>query len=212
MAGVDLQLNPRGDEEGWYRHEKADAHFAQGCEREHFVQARINQPCEDRDEHHDHDRVDGIDLRREPFDAQPIAVHAVGLEHPLGAGLVKERPEHRHKQVDDAQAANDLEAFFAEGFPQEIHAAGRDMHEFAPPHPKHNGGQQHQPARHAEGNVRPEAVEQDRRHDLRGKRAKVDGEIKPPKNLGEQMPVGFAELIPHMRRDTRFDTARANGD
>ena len=32
------------------------------------------------------------------------------------------------------------------------------------------------------------------------------------KNLGEQMPVGFAELIPHMRRDTGFDASRADGD
>ena len=141
MAGIDLHLNPRGNKKGRHCHEKADTHFAQGREWEYFVQTRINQPCEDRDEHHDHDRVDGVDLRRKPFDAQPVTVHAVGLEYPLGAGLVKERPEHRHKQVDDAQSANDLEAFFTEGFPQEIYAPSRDMHELTPSHPKHNGGQ-----------------------------------------------------------------------
>ena len=73
--------------------------------------------------------------------------------------MVKECPEHRHKQVDDAQATNDFEAFFTEGFPQEIYSTSRDMHELTPPHPKHDGGQQHQPTRHTEGNVRPEAVE-----------------------------------------------------
>ena len=82
-----------------------------------------------------------VDLRGQPLEAQPVAIHAVSLQYPLGARLIKERPEHCYKQVNDTQATNDLEAFFTEGFAQESHAASGDVDKHPPAHPKDNRSQ-----------------------------------------------------------------------
>ena len=69
---------------------------------------------EDRDEHHDHDGVDGLNLTGKPLDTQEVSVHQfmVRLQDPRRARLIEEGPEHRDKGVDDGQSANRTEPFF----------------------------------------------------------------------------------------------------
>ena len=112
-----------------------------------------------------------------------------------------DRPLQENKrQADETQPVD-------EQFPQKTEARRGNVHEFLAPGPKEDGGDDHGHARNAEGPARAEAriSQQERAENGGDKRARVDGKIKPPENLGEQMLVRFAKLIAHVGRDARLD-------
>jgi len=147
-----------------------------------------------------------VDLRGQPFDAEPLQIHVFGLEHPGGAGLIKQRPEDGDHQIDRAQPQNGQQAVAAENLFQERKPAGGYMDIGVAAQPEHQGGNRHQHARHTKGHVRPIPFKEPGREDRGEGRAEVDREVEPLIDLFHQVLISRAKLVAHVCRDTRLNT------
>ena len=130
------------------------------------------------------------------------------------AALVPQCPEDGHEHINDGEAQNGAQSFFAKHLLEEAQTGGRDVDEFFAASPEENCRDYHCHAGNAEGPARaePRVVQKNRAKNSGDEGAGVDGKIKPAENLREQMFVRFAKLIANVRRNARFNATRAERD
>src|SRR4051794_15407235 len=78
--------------------------------------------------------------------------------------------------------------------------------------PKNHGGDEHEQARNAEGDSRPELSQKNWHQERREERTKVDDPIKGIEDDLRAVLVSLIELIADKCRDTRFDSTRPKRD
>ena len=211
-TGVDRLLHEGDHREADDHDEEPDRDLADRRQGEDRVDRRIDHEGEERDEDQDHDRVDRLDLRRQPRDPEPPPVEVHGLQHPARSGLVEEGPEHRHEDEDHAELQDRRQSLPAEGLSKPGETACGDMDELPTPAPEEERRDAHEDAGNAEGEMRAVPLEEPRRHQGRQERPDVDREVEPPEDLAQEMPVRLSELIAHVGRDARLDAPGTDRD
>jgi len=201
-----------GDREGDGRQGEADENLPQRREPDDAVHRRVDDRAEQRDEGQHEQRVDRLDLAGEPFPAEEVAVHPFGLLHPGAAGLIEERPEHGHEQVQRQQLADRRQALGSERLREVPRPAGRHVHEAVPTEPEDERRQGHEDSRNAERPAGAVVLQQPGGEQRGEEGAEVDGEVEPAEHLLQEMAVRLAELVAHVGRDAGLDAPRADGD
>src|SRR5438874_22277 len=144
-----------------------------------------------------------------------MQIHLRRLQGPgPAAALVPQCPEDGHEHINDGEAQNGAQSFFAKHLPEEAQTGGRDVDEFFTASPEENRRDYHCHAGNAEGPARAETrvVQKNRAKNSGNEGAAVNRKIKPAKNLREQMFVRFAKLITNVGRNAWFNPARAERD
>ena len=141
-----------------------------------------------------------------------MPVEVLGLQDPGGSGLVEQRPEDRHEDVDHTELENRTDSLPAEGLAKPVHAPGGHVHELVPATPEEERRDAHQHARNAEREVWSVPLEEPGGEQGRKERPDIDREVEPPEDLAEQVSVGFAELVTHVSGDAGLDATGSEGD
>ncbi len=209
LAGVDALLDPGDQGKGAGHQEEARADFSERGELDPAFHRRVEQESEDGDEDQDQEGVCGLDLRGQKGKAQNLAIHVLSLEDPGRSGLVKEGPEHRHKQEEDGEFGQRFEALGAQGFADEVPSAGRNVDELPSTQPECPGRDRHEDPRDPEGEMRTVVRQGPGNQNVRDRRTQVDREVKHVEDRGQKMGVARAELVSHVGRDAGLDSARS---
>src|SRR5690348_312044 len=140
-------------------------------------------------------------------------VHLLRLQDPGGEILLPERPEHGGERNWDEQVAENFERLGTANDSNVIAQSDRgNVNEPATAGPKDHRRDEHEDTRNAEGNTRAVDFQQPWDEQSGKGRPKVNGEIEPTEDAGQQMLVGFPKLVSDGGRDARLNAADAASD
>src|SRR5439155_25270442 len=192
---------------------QAGSNFSQRRQSNKSLNEWIEPVGKERQHYQNKNRIDGLNLGRQPLDAEKMSIHRLGLNDPRRKILLPQRPEdrderHRHQNVEDSFAG-----LLVKNLPGiSSHADRRNVNEFLSTHPKDNRGDGHEDTGQPEGDVRTMqagafkktdnrrwefcdetarlgfvGVKQPRNQKRRNERPGVDRKIKPIKDARKQM-------------------------
>ena len=197
--GVNPALRIGGDSEGDDRDGKARQNFSQWREVDQSRNSRVQSNAEKWNKEQHQKGIDSLNLALEPFHAEQPTVHLLGLLNPRAAGLVVERPKHRHQDIERHQLQNRREPLRPKCFGKVARPTRWNVDKPPASHPKNERGNGHENARNTKSPARTPVFEQPRSQERGKKRTEVNCEVEPSKNSLKQVAVCRAKLIADMR-------------